>query len=556
MHRGFITIPREWSYSLPFLNQKLLLSVLGCALLAASAAVGYAQAAATEHPVVDSPGNYGEWAFLPSGILLIDGEFYAENDAGYTMILHRVIGFDILRYRHVVLSFSVDEAIRYKDTPSNYFYPYLIHNQMDFVNIRWELPQGSLSWFIDHACNNNINQDVVGSMRVRWYGTGMRWETHGMRTGHKSGNIAPGTSEGFEVLNSINYGISAAKSLSTRYHNYTMIVRGALRYDPLRYYVLIPYLEGSFVALVEDRVKIDRTLEAGMRIHLPNMDIAPYVSYKRLHNIDLENRDALDFYLVGIRMEALLGGDRGQERETAMPLLPAVHFSGSYGHFVVDEYLYFNSDIFIEADLIRIRSLSVFLNSRLSHNSSSKSKGLYPRYLQYTTESGISYRLPILRILIEPFYRYGRFDEGNYNRGYNEQYQLIGMRLERGMKIGYINSGIDFHGGRDFEWLNGINWLISAGRVVRESSYGYDWEFQLQLRWDILRYWVIVPYLSGGVVFIRDESSVWEYAAETGLRMHFNLELMLFYQYKQRSEPDIPNGIDGRYHLVGVRVQI
>jgi hypothetical protein len=543
---------------LPFLNQKLLLSILGCVLLTACAVVGYARDALFEQPAVDSNGNPGEWEFLPSAVLLIDGEFYAENDAGYTMIAHRVIGFDILRYRDIVLSFSVDENIRYKDSGSNYFYPYLIHNQMDFVNLRWELPQGSLSWFIDHACNNNINKDVAGSMRVRWYGTGLRWETHGMRLGHRN-DITFGTVESFEVLNSINYGFSAAKSLSTRYHNYTMIVRGALRYDPLRYYILVPYLEGSFAALVEDRVRIDRALEAGLRIHVQNVDISPYVGYKRRHDVDLENINAMDFYLVGFRMEALLKGSGWKdEKEIKMPLLlPGVHFSGSYGHYVVDEYLYFNSDILFEVDLIRIENLSVFLNSRLSHNSSSKSKGLYPRYLWYTAESGLSYRLRILRILIEPFYRYGRFDEGNYYRGYNEQYQMIGLRLEsRGMKIGYINDGINFGGGRDFGWLNSINWLISAGRIVQESSYSYDWEFQLQLRWDILRYWVIIPYLSGAIGFIRDESSVWEYAAETGMRMHFNLDLMLFYQYKHRTEPDIPNGIDGRYHLVGVRVQI
>ena len=197
------------------LNQKLILSIICCILLAAPGVLGFTRAVGYGYPAVDSRENSDEWSFLPSAVLLVDGEFYAENDAGYTMILHRVISVDVLRYRSIVFSFSVDEGIRYKDSDSNYLYPYLIHNQMDFVNLRWELPQGSLSWFIDHSCNNNINEDVTGSMRVRWYGTGLRWETHGMRLGHRNNGITFEKTEHFEILNNINYGLTAAKSLST-----------------------------------------------------------------------------------------------------------------------------------------------------------------------------------------------------------------------------------------------------------------------------------------------------------------------------------------------------
>jgi hypothetical protein len=544
---------------LRILNQKLKLSIICCVLLAAPGVLGFTRAAGYGYPAADSSENSSEWAFLPSAALLVDSEFYAENDAGYTMILHRVIGVDVLRYSNIVLSFSVNEGIRYKDTDSNYLYPYLIRNQMDFVNLRWELPQGSLSWFIDHSCNNNINEDVAGSRRVRWYGTGLGWETNGMRLGHRNTGITFGKAEHFEILNIINYGFSAAKSLSTRYNNYTMIARGALRYDPLRYYFLIPYIEGSLEALVEDRVKIDRALEAGMRISLLNVDITPYVGYRHRHDLDLDNMRAVDLYLIGFRLEALVGGERWQEeRDIKMPLLlPGIHFSGGYGYLVLDEYLYFNSDILFEVDLIRIENLTVFLNNRLSHNSSSKRKGLYPRYLYYIAESGLSYDMHNLRAYVEPFYRYGRFDEGNYYRGYNEQFQMIGLRLKsRGMEIGDINYGIGFGGGGGFEWLNSINWLVSAGRTVHENNYCYDWDCQLKLRWDILRYWVIIPYLSGAVRFIRDESSVWEYSTETGVRLHFGLDLMLFHQYHYRTEPDISNGFDGQFHLVGVRLEI
>lgn len=518
---------------------------------------GYALTLEGEIPA-DARYRFNDWAFLPEAILALESEFYTPNDADYTMVVHRIILLDILRYRSAVLSLTVDEAMRYKESGSNYIYPHLIRNQMDFVNLRLEFPAGVLSWFIDHSCNNNIDQEVAGSRRFRWYGTGLRWETWGMRPGHRDEGMFD-NSAGRTLLSRLNYSFTAAKSLSTRHKNYKALFEGALRYDIIRSFFLVPYLEGSIRALYEEKNKVDRALEAGMRIGLERVTLMPFVRYMRLHDVDLENERATGFYLYGFRLEALVGGEmRERYREETAPIfLPGIHFSGGYAYHVLDAYLYFNSDILFEIDLLRFGPVSVFANNRLSHSSSAKSKGLYPRYLFTTAEAGLT--LWLKHLLIEPLYHYGRRDEGNYYRGYNEQYSIVALRLKSpGMKTGNPNHGISF-ATDGFSWLNRIHWLITPGRVVQENSYHYDWDLHCALRWDIFRYWVIIPYLAGSAHLIydeEDESSVGEYSAEGGVRMRFGVDLILFYRYYYRTEPDIPNGIDGRYHLMGLRLEI
>ncbi|GEM_PF-2519847 len=539
---------------MPAIYRRLIILLIA---IIAFAGWGYAPAQGSDISA-EAHYRFNEWVFLPEAVLALESQFFTPNDADYTMAIHRIILLDILRYRSAVLSLSVNEAIRYKEFQSNYIYPYLIRNQMDFVNIRWEFPAGILSWFIDHSCNNNIDQEVAGSRRFRWYGTGFKWESWGMRPGHRDRGIF-NDSDGSTLLSRLNYSFAAAKSLSTRHKDYEALFEGTLRYDIIRSFFLVPYLEGSFRVLYEDKVKVDRALEAGMRIALARVTLIPYARYMHLHDVDLENEGANDFYLYGFRLEALVGGETSERyREGAAPmLLPGMHLSGGYAYHMLDTYLYFNSDILFEIDLLRFGPVSIFANNRLSHSSSAKSKGLYPRYLFTTAEAGLT--LWLSGLLIEPLYHYGRRDEGNYYRGFNEQYGIVALRLKSpGMKTGNLNHGIAF-ADDGFSWLNRIHWLITPGKVVQENSYSYDWDLHCALRWDIFRYGVFIPYLSGGAHLIydeEDESSVGEYTGEGGVRMHFGVDLILYYRYYYRTEPDVLNGIDGRYHLVGLRLEM
>ena len=94
-----------------------------------------------------------------------------------------------------------------------------------------------------------------------------------------------------------------------------------------------------------------------------------------------------------------------------------------------------------------------------------------------------------------------------------------------------------------------INWLISAGKLVHEVDFDYNWIFQLSLRWDIFKYHMVIPYLLTDIQMYNDET-IWHYSVECGARIVQGLNLMLFYNYSYRSKNDLPNGIDYHQHQI------
>ena len=492
---------------------------------------------------------------FPHVRLQIEGRTFAENDAGYRMKTHRIIDLDIFRLNNIVFSLFMNEFLIFNNN-SKYLNPKSINYEMDYGNLRWENKYGILSLFADHNCTNIFNENQTKDRQVRWYGIGVRWESYGMRPGQKD-------IDHIEIINNLHYKFSFSKAISTKVLNYDYLITGNLRYDILKNNFFIPYIEGSLTSLINDQIRFNRYLETGLRMHFGKGDLTPFFGFNHKYDIDYFNTKAVDFYFVGLRMETLLGNDKdikdSKSKVTSkeMSLFPDFHFRGSYGKYINNDKLNFNTDILIGLDFLSTYKLSPFIYDTLMHNSQKAEAGMFPRYIKQNIEAGISCKLDFIDALIEPYYGYLRSDEGNYYKGYIEKFSTVGLRLiSRKMKTGFANNGIDFDNAQNFERINTIDWSVSAERVFNKQYYNYTWEYNISVRWSIFRYDKSIPYISSGICMLADENYDKVYNIESGVRIQSGLQWMLFYRFEYRTAVDPGNGLFRKYNLIGIKFEI
>jgi hypothetical protein len=510
-----------------------------------------------------SKNNYPQdntFIFFPQVGLGINGIDFINNDSYFKGEISRIIDIDALRFNNFAFSFYLNEFLLFNQSDGYYLKPYSINYIIDFGRIRWESTYGILSIFFDHNCSNIINENTINSKQLRWYGTGIRWESYGMQTGRKDIKINFKDTDNLKFINDLNYKLSIGRKIHTQAFDYDYMISGNLRYDILKYYFFVPYFEGSMTALIGNHTKYNKSLEAGIRMHFDKGDFIPFAGLNHNYYMDYYNNKKTDLYYFGFGMETLLGdmnpnkSDKNQATELSFP---DFHFSGSYGKYLNNDNLNFNTDILIGIDFTNSSPVTPFLNSRLIHNSQKASAGMFPRYIQSNLEAGFSYRLEFLSLLIEPIFGYFRYDEGNYYHGNAEEFSTIGIKAKNdGMKIGFANNGIDYNKSSHFKFINTIDWLISAQKVVKEKNYKYYYEYIVNLRWNIFRYRAMIPYASAGITLLKDENYDKVYNIEHGVRIQNGLYWMLFYRYEYRSVVDPDNGLFRKYHLFGIRLEI
>jgi len=499
-----------------------------------------------------------KYIILPQVGLQMEGRGIAGNNAGYKMETHRIIDIDFFKINNVILSLFMNESLLYTRKGQDLINPRSINYDMDYGNLRWESGYGILSLFFAHECTNIINDNHSHGKQLRWYAPGIRWESYGMKTGRKNAG-ANNLNNNYNIINNLNYRLSVEKSISNQDFNYAYKLTGTLRYDIFNYYFLNPYIEGSFYSWIDGHDRINRYFETGIRMNAGKADITPFIGTSHKYDIDYRNGSDIDLYYVGLRMETLLKDETGIETvKSREPLLsPAFHFRGNYGKYVDNENLNFNADILIEIDFFTSSTISPFLSSRLMHNSLKESAGMYPRYLQESIESGLSYKQNFINTYIEPFYRYVRFDNGNSFDGYTRQFSEAGLRFIRGgMKTGFGDNGTWFNRTPGFELINKIDWSFSAAGIFKDKYYDDGWDCGLEIKWNILRYNITVPYISAGINLLAGEDYNRIYNIESGIIARSGLYWILFYRFEYRTETDPVNGLYRIYHLAGIRFEI
>ncbi|MCU0822385.1 MAG: hypothetical protein MUC95_07930 [Spirochaetes bacterium] len=500
--------------------------------------------------------------------LLFDTGFYTENSLSHTMLVNRTFNIDVLRCNNYVLSLFVDEERSFRSQRSGRFSPLMIHYNMDYANIRREYRRGSLSYFVDHQCTNIINQNDIGQRELRYYGMGFKWETHGMRAGHKNDNIVFSKPGRLIFLYNFEYTVLVSQCLANGYakrFKNNMFIKSAFRYDALRVFNVIPYLECEATAIVDERyqrVRFNRTAETGLRMHFRGADFTPFFSYVYKNDAEVYNGPQLDAYLAGFRLEALLYSyEPGTEKTDStgsgsFEILPEIRFLCQYAKLLFNKNLNYNHKINFEADVVKAGQLYLFFSSGLLHNSPGHG-GLWPYYLDSTIGGGVWYLLEDACIVIRPYYFYRSFDDGNHYRGYRERYHIAGLEVKsRNMHLGYINCDIDPAEKTDMRRLNRFGWSISGGRVVRDLNYPYDWDLSLRLQWDILIYHGNIPYLALQAGSLHGEKSVREFGTEIGTHFYKAPALFLFFQHIYRSREDPDNNLYRNQYLLGVRVEL
>jgi hypothetical protein len=518
---------------------------------------------ATEQSISESmPRGTSCISFFPQVGLQLEGRAFKDNKADYRAQTSRIIDLDIFRINNILFSMFVNEYICY-DNNSRYINPKTINYEMDYGKLSREFRYGVLSIFMDHLCTNIYNENHTEDKQMRWYGFGIRWESYGLRPGQKELKNNSDNANDINIFNNLKYRISIDRRIRTKVMNYDYLITGILRYDIIHYYFLIPYVEGEIRSLIDERVRYNRYFETGIRMHFDRGDLTPFIGINRKYDIEYYNRHAVDMYYLGLRAETLMetGSEKtgrvyGSKAEKPF-IFPDFRFSGSYGKYLADDNLNFNTDILIGLDWTGSYKTSPFINNTLMHNSQKASAGMFPRYIDNTTEAGIAHRMDIINAFIEPYYTFIRYDKGNYDYRHKMNYSAAGLRIiSREMKTGYANNGIDFDSPAVYNSMNRIDWLISASRIINDNYYKYNWEYNIKLRWNVCRYYRSVPYITADIRISQNDNLAAVYSAEPGIRIQNGLYWMLFYRFEYRNDTDPDNGFFRDYHLIGIRFEI
>ncbi len=525
-----------------------------------SLAVGSAFTVSASEYVQGHSGSGDGVNLMPSIGLGIDYEWFAPNRYDYSSILRRAVDVTILRYNGIFASFLVSEETLFYNAEGFGNYPYKIKYTMDYVNAGYEFHNSSLSVVVDHICHNVIDHsENTDAMQLRWYGVGIKWESFGMRTGRKDENIRFTTYTTFDWLYSFQFMLYAGRKLYVEEFLYDEILRGVSRFDILRWYNMVPYLELSLQGLVDNRMRVDISVEAGMRLRLSHVNLIPYVRYMRMHDSELYKDRAADFMVAGMSVESLLGegqwgsAPRGTGGNNSSPQM---HLSGGYAKYYGSNYLGYQTDIGIGLDVVRIQDFLVFGSSRLKHDSTAEANALYPRYIEYSFDGGIEYDAP-WDLFARAWYSHERRHDGNTYRGGTETADMAGVSIGTiGIKPGFSNARI---GREEFEragFLNNVELLFSIGWIFHDTFYPYDLDIRARMRWDVFIWEKLIPYVMPDIHYLRGDISDIEYGIEPGVRMIAGFTVMLYYRYEYRVNIDRVGGMDERHHLIGIRLEI
>jgi hypothetical protein len=108
----------------------------------------------------------------------------------------------------------------------------------------------------------------------------------------------------------------------------------------------------------------------------------------------------------------------------------------------------------------------------------------------------------------------------------------------------------------DILLLKRIDWSISAYKTIQENYYDVDWEFDFSIRWNILQYKRLIPYIAAEFDLIKNIKYDKIYRMEPGIKLKTGLYCILFYRFEYRTDVYPENGIFSCYNLLGIRLEI
>ncbi len=488
--------------------------------------------------------------------LTADPMYIYNKDSDFQGIAAYTAEIDFLRYQYYVLSFSMNQALYYKDSESENFNFNKIQYTLEYLNLRKEFKSGSLSGFLDHRCTNFINTTSSDDIITRWYGIGLRWETRGMTIGNK--NKQNGVKL-FSSDNYINYSIALRKSIATISYPATWTSDFKIRYDYYMTDFFAGYLYGSAEYFVSDQYSWNRSIEGGVRLSMDMIEISPYIRYEYVTDDIGETPKGKYHRVAGLRAETALSDAENKKtpeknRKNRQFESPELHFTGSYEYYAGDIKKNFRATTLFALDLIKYGTDSAFFNASLKHSSSKENSGMYPAYIDTSYEGGISL-LIFKKIFIDPFYSYTAYDEGNIIRTGPWNYHLAALRIRTtGMKPGFIEKNTRGKADTGFSFINNLELEMTGGNVIKTEGIDADWMINSNVRWDIFSYNSNIVFLTLGEKCLTGEKISLSFISEFGIRLSKDPVIMLFFSNEFNNSNAAINDVSRVYHLIGIRL--
>ena len=506
------------------------------------------------------------WQLLPRvGLSLEYGGFIVQQD-NYASLLRRRLEIDFLQYRRHIFYLNFNEQT-YFGTPFDKWDFNLMKYDVVLGGYRYDFGNFYLGIFIHHQCNNPIhpqNYDLlVDRERANIYDVGLEFLTKTMRLGMKDRGINFDSPNNFEFLGRFAGGFWASRVAYKQNIQLDWLVKGQLRYDILRYYRLVPYVEVTGDLVAGPTTRVAPAVEAGARFHFGNVDFTPFFKWSRDQEGLTVAADPQKFSLIG--KNALLGGARmevlldaktfsGSPATKGLQWFPEIHGMADYALHLENGYFNGHGNNEVDFEALRWASWTLFIYTNM--NFESRKEDFKPDKINYWLQYGLTYAWK--DYFVEGFVKDAQRLDGNFFRGTMERSNLAGLRAgTKGMKPGHYNEGISFSGPQTFQWLNKWNAQGVAGHYFNNRDWQYLWNLNAQVRWDPLRWYFVVPYVQGEVNWMSGGGptpDALEYAAEPGIRLHGALDFVVYYRFQHRKNVLFFRGPSENESLVGVKV--
>ena len=505
------------------------------------------------------------WKLVPRvGVYLEYGGF-AFQEYDYASMLKRYLEIDLLQYRRHIFYLVFDEKTFF-GTPGNKWEFNLLKFDVVLGGYRYDFGEFYLGLFLHHRCNSLFltqnYQTKTGRERANVYDVGLEFLTKNLRVGMKDRGIPFDPPDDFEFLSRFAGGFWGSKTLIDDQIDLQWIMRGQIRYDILQYKHLIPYIEATAEAFIGPDNRVIPSAEVGVRYRLsPKVDITPFFKWSRdqlaLTSSFDPHRSPLvtsNYLFGGVRLETLLDKDNIlTSKSNELQLFPETHGQAGYAFFLNNPNSKGHGDIQLYFHALQWQSWTIFLDTNMKLNT--RKENLKPDKVTYALHYGLTHYWD--KYFLEGYIKNQSRLDSNIYRGTTEQRNLGGVRAgTKGMKPGYYDFGISFEGPETFQWLNNWQAQVGVGHYFHNSDWRYLWDVMAQVRWDVIRWNFVIPYIQGDVNWMAGGSSTrdsWEYVVEPGLRFHGIFDLAIYYRFQYIKNNLFFLGPSEKQSLIGIK---
>jgi len=385
-----------------------------------------------------------------------------------------------------------------------------------------------------------------------------------MRLGMKDRRINFDSPKDLEFLGHFHGSASINKTVVSENADLDWLFAATIRCDLFRYRRLVPYVEVGGEVLTGQNFRGIPSVELGARYHLGRVDITPFIKWARTQEFLTQNPQAntgdaslaaKNYLIGGARIETLVDAEmlHPPVLGKGWQLFPEIHGNAGYGLYLGNSQFKAYGKLELDLEVLRWRRWTAFFYTDMFFNT--LPDNFQPFRVTYSMQYGLTYAWQ--KYFVEGFVKHGQRLYVRSVQDTEERFNLAGMRVGTyGMKPGHFNDGISF-GPEKFTWLNHWNAQASVGHFFRNTDWEYNWELGTQVRWDLLRWRFMVPYLQGELSWLTgvgDTGDSLEYGFESGLRLHGALDLAIYYRFQSRDNVLFFGSAPQKQNLFGIRV--